>query len=70
MAPAKPAKTTGKSDKSWASIRSHTDTNTATTVINEAKIRRKVICFFAPPESPNASTMSDEAVCPEIEATE
>ena len=29
MAPAKPAKTTGKSDKSWSSMRSQTETNNA-----------------------------------------
>ena len=70
MAPASTANATGTIDRVLASIRSQTETKTAKTVINEAKTLRKVMICLAPPEIPVASTKSEDAVCPAIEATE
>jgi hypothetical protein len=61
---------TANIDKFLASIRSHTETNTARTVKKAANTRLGDINFLPPPVRPIRSTISDIAVCPAIDATE
>ena len=70
IAPATPAKTTAINDKSFASMRSRTETRTASTVTTAAAMRRWLIGFLPPPVNPMRSTIRDVAPCPAIDATE
>ena len=61
---------TASNERLFASIRSQTDTRTATTVSAAAITRRGEISFFPPPVKPIRSTTNDIAVWPAIDATE
>ena len=69
-APANPERSTARIEKEVTDNRSHTESNTAATVMKAAARRFFEISFFAPPDSPIRSTNNEIAVCPAIDATE